>query len=146
MASGGVFLATEQGDPASLDLALQPMYTIEERPGSFDPRVVYPALRVVELLSLGSPAQLQAKEQVPDPVARQGRFDVSGVEVWRVPGVRARTGVDQNLDPVPLQQAYELLGRMVGMSDGEDRPPPGGLTTAGRRAPALRRPLMITYG
>jgi len=120
VAPGGVLLAAEQGDSVGPDLLLQPMYTIEERQGPLDSRVVHPALRVVELLLLGLPAQLPAEEQVPDPVARQDSFDVSGVEVRRVPGVRVRTGVNQNPDPVPLQQADELLRRMVGVSDRED--------------------------
>jgi hypothetical protein len=29
--------------------------------------------------------------------------------MWRMPGVRVRTGVRQNLDPVPHQQADELF-------------------------------------
>lgn len=133
MAASGVFLAAKQGDRAGPDLLLQPTYTIEERPGTLDERVVHPALRVVELPTLGPSAEFPAEEQVPDAIPRQGRFEGVGVEVRRVPGVRVRTGVYQNLDPVSLQQVGELLCRMVGMSDREDR------------SQALRRPL-IAYG
>jgi len=136
--SGWVFLAAKQGDPADPDLLLQPMYTIEEPSRSLDPRVVYPALHVVELLPLGPSSQLQTEEQVLDPVPRQDGFNVFGVEARRVPGVRTRTDVHHNLDPVPLQQADELLCRMVGVSDREDRPPPGGVAVPGYRFPPLR--------
>ena len=135
MTSGRVFFAAKQGDPVSLDLHLQSMYTIKERPRSLDQRVVYPTLRVVELLSFRPSSQLQTEEQVLDTVARQDSFDVFGVKVRRVPGVRARTGVYQNLDPVPLQQANEPLCRMVGVSDRVDRHPRGALVY---RPPALR--------
>lgn len=108
MAAGGVFLAAEQGNPAGLELLFKPTYTIEEWLGALDQRVVHPSLRVVELLPFGPSAQLPAEEQVPDPIARQVRLDGTGVEVRRVPGVWARTGVHQDLDPVPLQQPGEL--------------------------------------
>src|SRR5215203_2738791 len=115
------------------------MYTIEERSRLFDQRVVYPALRVVVLLPLGLSAQLSAEEQVSYPGVRQVRFDVTGVEVRRVPGVRARPGIHENLDPMFLQQAGELLGRMVGMPDREDRHPFGIFSV--HRA-FFRRPLL----
>ena len=102
MASGGIFLATEQGDLAGPYLHLQPVYTIQERSGTLDERVVYPALRVVELLTFGSPAKLPTQKQVRDPVSRQDGFDGAGVEVRRVPGVRSRAGVHQYLDTVLL--------------------------------------------
>ncbi len=105
MTSGRVFLAAKQGDPTGLDLLLQPIYTIEERLGSLHHRVVYPAFRVVELLSFGPSSQLQAKEQVLDTATRQDSFDIFGVEVRRVPGVRVGTSICQNLDSVCLQQA-----------------------------------------
>ena len=130
VAPGGVFLAAKQGDPAGRYLPFQPMYTIEERLGAFDKRVVHPALRVVELFPIGPSAQLPAEEQVPDPIARQGRPELSDVEVRRVPGVRARASVHQDLDPVPLQQAGELLCRVVGVPDRKNR------------LPALRRTLI----
>ena len=109
MTAGGVFFAAKQGDSTVQDLSLQPIYTIEKRPRSLNPHIVDAALRVVELLPRGPSTQFQAEEQVPDPVARQGGFEIFDVEMRRVPGVRARTGIDQNLDPVPLQQADELL-------------------------------------
>lgn len=89
MAPGGVFLAAKQDDFVILNLLLQPVDPIEERPGSLDKRIVYPSLCIVELLPFRPSAQLPTEEQVSDPFARQGRFDVSGVEVRRVPGVRA---------------------------------------------------------
>ena len=130
MAAGGIFFATQQGDRAGLDLLLQPTYTIEERSGTSDQRVVYPALRIVEFPAFWPSAQLSAQEEVPDPFTRKGRFDAAGVELRRMPGVRVRTGVHQDLDPVPLQQAGEPLRRMVGMPDRENR------------SSTLRRPLI----
>ena len=109
MTAGGVFFAAKQGDPTVQDLSLQPMYTIEKRPRSLNPHIVDAALRVVELLPRGPSTQFQAEEQVPNPVARQGGFEIFDVEMRRVPGVRVRPGIRQNLDPVPHQQADELF-------------------------------------
>jgi hypothetical protein len=109
MTAGGVFFAAKQGDPTVQNLSLQPMYTIEKRPRSLNPHIVNAALRVIELLARGPSTEFRSEEQVIDPIVRQGNFEIFDVEMWRVPGVRARTGVHQNLDPVYLQQADELL-------------------------------------
>ncbi len=50
MAAARILLTTEQGDPTVLDAPLQLLDTIEERPGSLDPRIVHPAIFVVKLL------------------------------------------------------------------------------------------------
>ena len=109
MTAGGVFFAAKQGNPTVQYLSLQPMYTIEKRPRPLNPHIVDAALCVVELLPRGLSTKFQAEEQVPDPVVRKGGFEIFNVEMWRVPGVRVRTGVRQNLDPVPHQQADELF-------------------------------------
>jgi hypothetical protein len=119
VAAGGIFFATEQGDRAGPDLLLQPTYTIEERAGTPDQRVVHPSLRVVELPALGPSAELPAEEKVSDAVLRQRYFEGAGVEARRVPGVWMRTGVDNNLYRVSLQQVNEFLRGMVGMAYGE---------------------------
>ena len=139
MAPGGIFLAAKQGDPALPDSLLQPVNSVEKRPRSLDPRVVHPAIRIVELLRCGSSSQLDAEEQALDPIIRQDSFDISGVEVWGMPGVRSRTDVRHDLDPVPLQQADELLRRMVGMPDRKDRCLPARITAPANRFLALRR-------
>ena len=109
MTAGGVFFAAKQGDPTVQDLSLQPMYTIEKRPRSLNPHIVDAALCVIELLPRGLSTQFQAEEQVPDPVVRKGGFEIFDVEMRRVPGVRVRPGIRQNLDPVPHQQADKFL-------------------------------------
>ena len=119
MAAGGIFFATEQGDRAGPDLLLQPTYTIEERAGTPDQRVVHPSLRVVELTAFGPSAKLPAEEKVSDAIPRQCCFESAGVEALRVPGVWMRTGVDNNLYRVSLQQVNEFLRGMVGMAYGE---------------------------
>jgi hypothetical protein len=121
VATGGIFLATEQGDRAGSDVLLQLTYTIEERAGTSDQRVVYPAVTVVEDLPFGPPAELSAEEEMPYAVIRQNLLKRPGIEVRNVPGVRVRTDVRDRLDPVPPQQTGEPLSRMVGMPDREHR-------------------------
>ena len=62
MASGGILLAAKQGDPAVPSVPLQPVYPIEKRPGSLDPRVIDPTICIVELLLYGPSAQFEAEE------------------------------------------------------------------------------------
>lgn len=102
MASGGVLLATKQGDPVLPNTNLQALDPIEKRLGSFDSRIVYSAIRIVELLCLGPSSQFKAEEHPPDAVTRQDSFEVSSIEVWRVPGVRLRTDVHYEFDSVLL--------------------------------------------
>ena len=100
---------------------LQPTYTIEERTGTPDQRVVYPAVAAVEILSFGPSTEFPAEEEVPDAVIRQDLLQRPGVEVRHVPGVRVRTDVRDHLYPMPPQQTGEPLSRMVGMPDREHR-------------------------
>jgi hypothetical protein len=121
VATGGIFLATEQGDRAGSDLLLQPTYTIEERAGTSDQRVVYPAVTIVENVPFWPSAEFSAEEEMPYAVIRQDLLQRPGIEVRHMPGVRVRTDVRDRLDPMPPQQTGEPLSRMVGMPDREHR-------------------------
>jgi hypothetical protein len=88
MALGRVLLATKQGDPAVPGTTLQALDPIEKGLGSLDALIVYPTVRIVELLRCGPSPKLEAEEQTADTVVRQDSFEVSGTEVWRVPRVR----------------------------------------------------------
>ena len=88
VAASWVLFATEQGDPAVPDTTLQALDPIEKRLGALDLRIVYPTIRIIELLSSGPSSKLEAEEHTPDTVAQQDSFEVSGAEVRRVPRVR----------------------------------------------------------
>ncbi len=102
MASGRVLLATKQDDPAGRDTAFQALDPTEKGLGSLDPRIVYPTVRIVELLRCGSSSKLGAEEQTPDTVVRQDSFEISGPEVRCVLGVWLRADVHYEFDSVPL--------------------------------------------
>lgn len=133
-----IFLAAQQGYLVVPDTTLQLLKSIEERPRSLDSCIIHPPIRIVELLRCGSSSKLEAEKQTPDAVIPQDSFDVLGAEVWRVPGVRLRTDVRYDLDPVLLQKADELLRRVVGMADREDGPPSGAIAVLVHRLPAVR--------
>ena len=88
VAPDGVFLAAQQGSFVVPDTTLQLLNPIEKRPRSLDSCVVHPPIRIVECLRRGSSSKLEAEKQTPDTVIPQDSFDVLGVEVWCVPGVR----------------------------------------------------------
>lgn len=88
VAPDGIFLAAQQGCFVVPDTALHLLNPIEERPRSLDSCVIHPPIRIVERLRRGSSSKLEAEKQTPDTVIPQDSFDVLGVEVWRVPGVR----------------------------------------------------------
>jgi hypothetical protein len=137
VAYGRIFLATKQGYLMVPYTTLQPLHPIEKRPRSLDSRILHPSIRIVELLRCGSSSKLEAEKQTPDTLLRQDSFKVSGAKVWRVPGVRLRTDVRYDLDPVPLQQADELFRRVVGMADREDGPPSGAIAVLVHRLLAV---------
>ncbi len=83
------------------------------------PVVADVALGVVVFLTARPSAQLLSQKRITDPGAGQRGAQRIAVEVRRVPGVRLRSGVYHDLDPVPAQQLDELLQRMVGMTDGK---------------------------
>ncbi len=83
-----IFLAAQQGYLVVPDTTLQLLKSIEKRPRPLDSRLILPSIRIVELLCSGSPSMLEAEKQTPDAVVPKNSFDVLGVEVWRVPGVR----------------------------------------------------------
>ena len=88
VAPDGIFLAAQQGYFAVPDTTFQLLNPIEERPRSLDSCIIRPPIRIVERLRRGSSSKLEAEKQTPDTATPQDSFDVLGVELWRVPGVR----------------------------------------------------------
>jgi hypothetical protein len=121
VADKGVFFAAHHGDAEFAAPFIEAGDAGIKEFGGGEAVVENAAIVVVEVIAFGAASEFAAHEDVFDAVFFGERFEFGHVELGRVAGVGLRADVNKGLDAELFEEADKKIGRMVGMTDGEER-------------------------
>ena len=113
----GVLFAAQNGHPEPLSPVEEPVQAGLEQIRLGHPSVMNMAVRVVELLPLGTSPQFLPEEEIPDARLSQAVSQILTVELRVVPRIGRGTHIRHYLDPVLFEKRHQIIEGVIRVAD-----------------------------